>query len=58
MFKEIPQGQTHYDILSEIAERIVIDYANLSGRDIQHRAEFRKRIMKHLEKLRDIIIQP
>src|SRR3990167_2373667 len=52
-FRDTPEGQTNYDIISEIAERIVIDYANLSGRDITHRAEFRERVLKHLEKLRD-----
>jgi len=46
---------TSYDIISEIAERIVNDYANLSGRETAHRAEFRLRVMKHLEKLRSII---
>ena len=48
MFKDSPEGQTHYDLISEISERIVIDYANLSGRDIEHRAEFRDRVVKHL----------
>ena len=32
----------------EIAERIVIDYANLSGRESANRAEFRKRVIDHL----------
>lgn len=35
----------------EIAERIVIDYANLSGRETANRAEFRKRVITHLRKL-------
>lgn len=35
----------------EIAERIVIDYANLSGRETANRAEFRVRVLKHLESL-------
>ena len=39
------------DRISETAERIVIDYANLSGRDIEHRAEFRERVIKHLKNL-------
>ena len=55
MNKEIEDRQTNYNIISEIAERIVIDYANLSGRDIEQRAEFRERVIKHLEKLKDII---
>ena len=32
----------------ETAERIVIDYANLSGRENANRAEFRERVIKHL----------
>ena len=31
-------------IITEITERIVIEYANLSGRESANRAEFRKRI--------------
>jgi len=33
-----------YDILAEITERIVIDYANLSGRESEYRAEFREKV--------------
>ena len=44
-------------IIYEIAERIVIDYANLSGRDIEHRAEFRGRILKYLEKVKSETLQ-
>lgn len=32
----------------EYAERISIDYANLSGRESAHRAEFRDRVIEHL----------
>ena len=32
----------------ETAERIVIDYANLSGRESEHRAEFREKVISHL----------
>lgn len=32
----------------ETAERIVIDYANLTGRDTDHRATFRELVIKHL----------
>ena len=37
--------------IAETAERIVIDYANLSGRESANRAEFRQRVIKHLEAL-------
>ncbi len=37
--------------LIEIAERIVIDYANFSGREDAHRAEFRQEVIKHLTNL-------
>ena len=33
----------------EIVERIVIEYANLSGRETANRAEFRKRVNKILQ---------
>mgnify|MGYP001612018397 CR=1 FL=1 len=36
----------------EIVELIVIDYANLSGRETTNRAEFRERVVKHLEQLK------
>lgn len=32
----------------ELAERIVIDYANLSGRENANRAEFRERTIKNI----------
>ena len=38
------------DIITEVVERIVIDYANLSGRETANRAEFRERTRKHLSK--------
>jgi hypothetical protein len=50
MFKDTPDGQTHHDPIIECAERIVIDYANLSGRETANRAEFRKRVIEHLRK--------
>lgn len=36
------------EIIIATAERIVIDYANLSGRESAHRAEFRNRVVEHL----------
>lgn len=42
-------------IITEVAERITIDYANLSGRETANRAEFRERVRKHLEKFFDDI---
>ena len=39
----------------ETAERIVIDYANLSGREDTNRAEFRKRVIEHLADFLDNI---
>lgn len=36
------------EILTEYAERIVIEYANLSGREIVNRAEFREKIRQIL----------
>jgi len=36
-------------ILLETVERIVIDYANLSGRESANRAEFREEVTKHLK---------
>lgn len=50
-FKDLPQGlmKSHLDeIIIATAERIVIDYANLSGRESAHRAEFRNRVVEHL----------
>jgi len=38
-------------VKEEIIERIVIDYANLSGRESAHRAEFREKVAKHLDNL-------
>lgn len=35
----------------ETAERIAIDYANLSGRETANRSEFRERVLKHLNNL-------
>ena len=35
----------------ETAERIVIDYANFSGRESAHRAEFREAVIKNLRSL-------
>ena len=40
--------EKQYDILAEITERIVIDYANLSGRESEHRAEFREKVLEYL----------
>ena len=39
----------------EFAEKIVIDYANLSGRDTTNRAEFTKRVIDHLADFVDIL---
>lgn len=36
------------EALVETAEKIVIDYANLSGRETAHRAEFRELVLQHL----------
>ena len=33
----------------ELTERIVIDFANLTGRETESRAEFRALVYKHLE---------
>jgi hypothetical protein len=33
----------------EVTERIVIDYANFSGRESDNRAEFRARTLKNVE---------
>lgn len=41
----------------EIAERIVIDYANLSGRESANRAEFRIRVRKHLAQQEERMIE-
>ena len=49
MFKELKEGQTNYDPIIEIAERIVIDYANLSERESANRAKFRERVIKNLK---------
>lgn len=35
----------------ETSERITIDYATLSGRETEHRAEFRNRVTEHLTSL-------
>jgi len=35
------------------AERITMDYANLSGRESANRSEFRKRTIAHLLKLKE-----
>ena len=47
--------------LVETAERIVIDYANISGRESANRAEFRQEVIKHLttfaEKIREGIVE-
>ena len=43
------QKENWQERLSEIVERIVVDYANFSGRDITHRAEFRDVTEKRLE---------
>lgn len=42
-----PKSEAEKDLI-EIAERIVIDYANLSGRESTNRAEFRERALGHL----------
>lgn len=39
------------ELIEEIVERIVIDYANLSGRETSNRSEFRKRVIQHLDNL-------
>ena len=41
----------------ELAERIVIDYANLSGRETANRVEFRERVIKHLMEFEKEIIK-
>ena len=38
-------------ILIETAERIVIDYANFSGRESDNRGYFREKVINHLESL-------
>ena len=43
--------ETPKDKCSETVERIVIDYANLSGRESANRAEFRKRTQEHISSL-------
>ena len=41
----------------EIVERIVIDFANLSGRESKNRAEFRKRVLNHILSYRSIVLE-
>lgn len=43
-----PKKENH---LIETAELIVIDYANFSGRESAHRAEFREKVIKHISSL-------
>ena len=50
IFLELPEGQTTHDPIEEVAERITIDYANLSGRESANRAEFRERVIQHFRK--------
>ncbi len=46
----MPLPQNKDSLIAEFAEWIVIDYANLSGREDTNRAEFRKRTIEHLQK--------
>ena len=41
----------------EIAERIVIDYANFSGRESENRGKFREEVLKHLLSYRNTILE-
>lgn len=50
-FKETKEGQTNFDPITETTERIVIDYANLSGRENAPRGEFRRRVFQRLNDL-------
>lgn len=43
------QQLKEWERLDETTERIVIDYANLSGRESANRAEFRKLTREHLQ---------
>ena len=53
----MPYNKILEEGLVETAEMIVIDYANLSGRESANRAEFRQEVLKHLtsfaEKIRE-----
>lgn len=49
--KVAPKQEECYGMVIETAERIVIDYANFSGREDAHRAEFRAETIKHLQNL-------
>lgn len=51
MFKETLKEAPQFDPVTETVEKIVIDYANLSGRESANRAEFRERVRKHIEQL-------
>ena len=55
MFKELPEGQTHYDKYAECAERITIDFANFYGRETNNRVEFRERVIRHLRQFFDVL---
>lgn len=46
-----PNEELREDKIIETAERIVIDYANFSGRESAHRAEFREKTINNLRSL-------
>lgn len=48
-------SNTPVNKIVELAERIVIDYANLSGRETANRPEFRKRVLKHLTEHENLV---
>ena len=49
------KGEINKEI--EIAERIVIDYANFSGRESENRGKFREKVLEHLLFHRNTILE-